>query len=79
MKKLLKILNELYPEVDFVSEKDLCGGGVLGSLDIVTLVTDICAEYDISISAEDITPENFKNTDTIAALIESLGGDVECR
>ncbi len=79
MKKLLKILEELYPEVDFENERDLFSGGrVIGSLDMVTLVTDICAEYDVDISPEEITPENFKSIDTIAALIKASGGDIEC-
>ncbi len=78
MKKLLKILGELYPEVDFESERELSGERALGSLDMVTLVSDICAEYGVSISPDDITPENFKSIDTVAALIKASGGDIEC-
>ena len=41
MEKLLKILRELHPDVDFSTESGLIENGVLDSLDIVTLVTEV--------------------------------------
>ena len=39
MEKLLEILNELHPEVDFENNESLIDDGILDSLDIVSLVT----------------------------------------
>lgn len=72
MDKLLKILNRLHPDVDFTVVEDLYEEGVLDSLDMVRLVTEISREFDVQIPAEELLPENFQNVNTIYALIERL-------
>ncbi len=72
METLLKILNGLHPDVDFASIDDLYDEGVLDSLDMVRLVTEIGLEFDVQIPAEELIPENFQNVNTILALIERL-------
>jgi acyl carrier protein len=72
METLLNILNELHPDVDFEAIDDLYDEGVLDSLDMVRLVTEIGMEFDVQIPAEELIPENFQNVNTIMALIERL-------
>jgi acyl carrier protein len=72
MEELLGILEEVKPGVNYKEEKDLIGGHILDSIAIVTLVGEINDAYDIDISPVDIIPENFKNIDTIYALITRL-------
>ena len=72
METLLNILNGLHPDVDFASIDDLYDEGVLDSLDMVRLVTEIGMEFDVQIPAEELIPENFQNVNTIMALIERL-------
>ncbi len=72
MEKLLGILKEIHPDVDFSLEEDLIGDGILDSLDIVTLITEINSVFDVSIPAEEILPENFCSAEAIYALIERL-------
>ena len=72
METLLNILNGLHPDVDFSSIDDLYDEGVLDSLDMVRLVTEIGMEFDVQIPAEELIPENFRNVNTIMALIERL-------
>ena len=72
METLLKILNGLHPDVDFEVIDDLYDEGVLDSLDMVRLVTEIGMEFDVQIPAEELIPENFQNVNTILALIERL-------
>jgi acyl carrier protein len=72
VEKLLDILKEIHPDVDFASEQDLIGEGILDSLDIVTLITEINSVFDVSIPAEEILPENFCSAEAIYALIERL-------
>lgn len=76
MEKLLKILRELHPDVDFSTESGLIENGVLDSLDIVTLVTEINETFDVSIPADEIVPENFDSAKSIYALIERLDEDL---
>ena len=72
METLLKILNGLHPDVDFEAIDDLYEEGVLDSLDMVRLVTEIGMEFDVQSPAEELSPENFQNVKTIWALIERL-------
>ena len=72
MEKLLEILNSLHPDVDFENTEDLIDDGILDSLDIVTLVTEINAELDVTIPAEEIVPENFNSAKALWELIEKL-------
>ena len=72
METLLNILNGLHPDVDFAAIDDLYDEGVLDSLDMVRLVTEISMEFDVQIPAEELIPENFQNVNTIMALIERL-------
>lgn len=74
MEKLLEILKSLHPEVDFEITEDLVDDGILDSLDIVTLVTEINAEFDVAIPAEEIVPENFNSAEALMDLIERLDG-----
>ena len=72
MEQLLAILNDLHPDVDFSVTEDLIDDGILDSLDIVTLVTEIHSEFDVTIPAEEIVPENFNSAAALMALIERL-------
>ena len=72
METLLNILNGLHPDVDFEAIDDLYDEGVLDSLDMVRLVTEIGMEFDVQIPPEELIPENFQNVNTIWALIERL-------
>ena len=72
MEKLLEILRSLHPDVDFETNDDLIGEGVLDSLDIVTLITEINTTFDVSIPAEEVIPENFNSAEAIFAMIQRL-------
>ena len=72
MEKLLEILDELHPDVDFETEEHLIDNKILDSFDIVTLVAEIDAEYDVAIPAEELIPENFNSAKALYALVERL-------
>lgn len=72
MEELLDILNEMHPDVDFEAEEALISGGILDSLDIVSLISEISKTFDVTITAKDIIPENFNSAKALWALIERL-------
>ena len=72
MEKLIEILSSLHADVDFENTEDLVDDGILDSLDIVTLVTEIDAEFGVTIPAEEIVPENFNSAKALMELIERL-------
>ena len=45
---------------------------ILDSFDIVTLVAEIDAEFDVAIPAEELIPENFNSASALYELIEKL-------
>lgn len=70
MEKLMKILMENCPTVDFENEKNLIDDGLLDSLDIVSIVTEIMDVFDVEINVDDLLPENFNSVEAIWAMIE---------
>lgn len=72
MDKLMAILSELNPDIDFEREDALIDGGMLDSFDIVTLVSEIDDGYGVQIPAEALLPENFNSAKAIFALIQRL-------
>ena len=72
MEELLEILRDLHPDVDFESEEHLVDDGILDSLDIVSLIAEISDNFDVSITAKDIVPENFNSAQALLALIQRL-------
>lgn len=72
MEELLEILKDMHPDVDFENETGLIDGGILDSFDIVTLIGEISENFDVTISAEHIVPENFNSATAIYELIKKL-------
>ncbi len=74
MERLYEILEDCCPDVDFRNEQNLIDDGLLESLDIVMIVSEIASEYDIRIGVENLLPENFNSAQAIMALIQRLQG-----
>ncbi len=72
MEELLEILSDLHPEVDFESCETLIDDKILDSFDIVSIISEICDQFDVTISAEHIIPQNFNSAKALYALIQKL-------
>lgn len=72
MDELMQILTENCPDTDFELEDRLIDDDVLDSLELVVLVGAINDAFDVSITAEELTPENFNSVEAIYALIQRL-------
>lgn len=72
METILDILQELHSDIDFRSREGLIEDGILNSLDIVTIITEVADRLDVQIPAEEILPENFDSAAAIWALVERL-------
>ena len=76
MKPLPQILKDIRPEFDFTTSSDFIADGMLDSFDMVTLVATLDKTFGISIQGTDIVPENFKNLQTIEALLRQSGAQL---
>ena len=68
--KLINILTELKPEIQFETEMELVDGGLIDSFDVVMLTGDIMDTFGIELEPEDVVPENFNSVDAMIKLIE---------
>lgn len=72
MLKILEILQELHPEIDFEKEQHLIDDRLLDSLDVFTLVVEISEFYNLYIDIKYVVAKNFNSIQAIQALIEKL-------
>ena len=72
MEELLTILREMHPDVDFAVEEHLIDDMILDSMDIVSLITEIGENFDVTITARDIIPANFNSAKALYELIQRL-------
>lgn len=75
MDEIIEILTDLHPDINFETEKNLVDNKILDSFDIVSVIAEINENFDVAISAEEITPENFNSAQSIWALVERLMED----
>lgn len=69
MDKLLEILKQIRDDIDFENENTLVDDGVLDSFDIVSIVSELTMEYDIDISIDDMTAENFNSAKAMYEMV----------
>ena len=72
MDELKEILESIRPDVDFDTEKKLIDGGILDSMDIISIVTELNDNYDIEINVQYLLPENFNSIEAIYSLVQKL-------
>ena len=72
MDKLLEILKEIRPDVDFENETELIDNGILDSFDVVSIISEIDDAFGVQIRINELEPENFNSVEAIWALIQKL-------
>lgn len=70
--RVLALVKEVLPQIDFEASNALVDDGILDSLAIVTLVSELSLEFDVNIPYEEIEPNNFNSLDAICSLVERL-------
>lgn len=65
---ILDILSDALPAVNFASDFLF---SELDSLGIATILAILMDEYKISLDAFDVTPKNFKNLDSLVAMVRA--------
>lgn len=68
--RVLEILQDVVPDVDFENEENLISDSIVDSFAVVAMVNELNDELDIDIPAREILPANFETLDAIVALVE---------
>ena len=72
MERIIKLLEEIQPGVDYHTCKDLIDGRHLDSLSIISLVAELEDRFDIMISTAEIVPDNFNSAYQIHQMVLRL-------
>ena len=70
--KVLEILQEVKDDVDFVTATSLLRDGLLTSLDIIFLVSELSDAFDITVPVAEVVPKNFDSVDAICAMVQRI-------
>ena len=70
--KLLALLEDIRPDVDFEKEKLLIDGDVLDSFDIISIVAEMNDTFGIEIDIDELKPYNFNTIEAMIELIQKL-------
>lgn len=70
--KVLELLSNEYPEIDFAASDALVDDGILDSLTITGIIALLTMEFGIVIPYEEIVEENFNSVGAMARMIEKL-------
>ncbi len=74
MEKILDILKEARPDIDFEQQDKLIDHGILDSFDLVCIISDLNDEFGIEIKVTDLKPENFNSIHDIVRLVHEKQG-----
>jgi len=78
MEKLIELIKLAKPETnidDFLTATNLYEEGVIDSFDIIILIDEISAAFDIKIKAADIRRKDFMTVADIYDMIKRKGGE----
>ena len=74
MDKLIEILEEIQPDADYETCDTLIDDGILDSFAILSIVSELQDEFDITIIPADIVPENFNSAEALWEMVCRLKG-----
>ncbi len=72
--KILALLKENLPDIDFESSDKLVDDEILDSVSLVEVISLFTDEFDISIPYYEIDAENFNSVAAMARLVTKLQG-----
>lgn len=70
--KILVILTDIHEDVDFEASASFITDGLLTSLDIIFLVSELDDAFDIEIPASEVIPENFNSLTAICNMVKRI-------
>lgn len=72
MEELIKLLKGVRPDVDFENETELIDDGILDSMDVVSIISEIDDVFGVQIRITELDPDNFNSAEAIWALVQKL-------
>lgn len=70
--RILELLADVLPQIDFTSSDSLVDDGILDSISIVTMVSELSVEFGVTFDMEELMPENLNSIDAIVETVKKL-------
>lgn len=70
MNELIRILKRINAYIDWENENSIFTDGLIDSMELLEIITEIEEQFNINIDMEDISPENFDSAAAMMKLIE---------
>ena len=70
--RILDLVAEVLPQIDFLSSDSLVDDGILDSLSIITLISELSIEFDVMFDIGMLTPDNLNSIDAIVETVKKL-------
>lgn len=70
MKTTAQILKDIRPDADYSASSNFVADGLLDSLDIIRLVSELSVHHGVSINGCDIVSSNFVDLASIERLVQ---------
>ena len=70
--KILKLCSDVLPQIDFTASDVLVDDGILDSLSIVTLVSELSMEFNVEFDLDQLEPKNLNSIDAIVETVKAL-------
>lgn len=70
--QVINILKDAKPTKDLSDVTDIVEGGYLDSFELMAIITNLCAVFEVEIGIDEMIPENFNSVDAMVAMVEKL-------
>ena len=70
--QILKLCEEVLPNIDFTASDRLVDDGILDSISIVTLVSELSIEFGVDFDLDSLEPKNLNSIDAMIKTIKEL-------
>ena len=72
LEKIIEILNDIKPNVDYSNEKKLVDDEILDSFEVVAIIGELSEAFGIEITVDEMVPENFNSAEAMETLVKRL-------
>ena len=72
MDRIIELLQEIKEDIDYANETALIDDELLDSFDILQIISALDEEFDISIPAAMIVPQNFNSAEALWNMVQEL-------
>ena len=78
MNELIRILEKVNDYIDWENERNIFTDGLIDSMELLEIITDIEEQFKVKMDMEDISSENFDSIDAMMKLIERKRNEIDC-